>query len=1660
VWLWVQAVDARCLRFLLDDPEVRREEVITGYREQFAFGASQRVKSSVLDQLSFLEEVLQGRTREVEGQMRDLAAASASSAAGASGGTSGSSSSGTGKRGSVAAAAQDAAAVLRVRTWLASVMDKVRDLRRPLERHMVELTTAASSAALLAQVQAAAAAAAAQAATQAQAAATAAAGSARGGGVPPLGTPSPGMKPLPLPAVGAAAEAATRASSSRRESVASSRTAASNSSLVSGTASEDPEGGGGGGAGEAGRGDDATSRSRSARDSAAAGGYSARTTDSAGPSSARRASATASGLAGGSGGAEDAARAHRHRHHHKHHHHKHRRHSATTTPAVGSPASEVPRADTGSVHTGSPGVGSPFLAIPSPAPRNHSAPTGPAGQAHAHGHAGSYPATGATPSGVAAAGGAAGGVNPRAGVQRTYSATSAGGALSVGGYDGDVSASEAGTPGSRMPYSHHRQPSEQSVQSATSVSLPSPATAPAGMSTRAGGSSSAAGIGRETRPRLQDSALAGGSGPSAVAGSSAAAEALSQAILSPAAARQYKENPFARRASRPFESQRRRSADLGGGPPQPSPLRHELSGQALTEPDAAGTARMRSGLSSVVVGDVGAAAPTPGTAQTSASTYARNPSFPSATTSLRSGPSEGALSTPSSAVTAPTAVRFDASTPVPPPSLGSQTGARSASATLDPTASPASGYPGSGTHYRGPGTSGSTEGFGSPSADVPGLPLSAHAAGGSRARDATASGGAGVGRSTSRGSGAGAGPPSDKTNPFARSTPAGERFKSRHTPAAGSTSGRQTSLQREGASEPEDAGTRSRTEPSQPTSRLERQQGAAGGSIPPLVAAPAALGASPSQDAIGLLHTGRPVAGSSVPAPAARERTAPGLLETARPGDEATVVSAREEPTVHAALPVPPAAATLAAPAARATAVQGAPLSALSPSVTSSVVRLPPIPEAAQRGSSSGSSSAAESGPPSANGGGDGGNGSASFGSSTSSSAGGSSRRFHVPPALVIHNSHTKAFSASSTMPVAGKTSQRVLVGEGGHLGATALTPPPAGAGAAAVGVRDSSQGSSTSGSVASGSGGASARMDLSATSKSEGMLPAIGGMLTSSKSASLLCARGGGSPPGPALSSGSARLPHVLPHQIAGAVMAADGQRVHAGATTTTGASKLLPSHAGKTGSSETTTIEPRESALLAALLPSPHGHLLSSSASAPTEGTITATPEGGHAGTRLASSTRSTLSQVSTGKQEALLAPFAAAAVGTTEPRVTAHKPADGRSSEDVTTARASGSGGGLDQALVSGVSEHMLDLATPSGVNMTTLGTPDLRFASSRIVDRTAAASAVGSGAGGSKAPATAAVDARESAKSTSSTGSDVVAQLFRNDAEAATGIPLPHTGIAGGDAAASAIRRLSAGNVTATSASGPAPLHPPQAGRGAPGAGSGAAQASAHRSLSSHVGQAMDGTEAAILTGASTGAPVFRRASASRSQHQSHVGTTSLSPGHYASTTGHSSSSNSSSGSTGPSGSSLYLPQPPPARIPAAAASGVVAETVQSHSARSATSAGPAVGLQEPALHVPAAATPSAGVAIPAPAVGSELAAGSTTSEGAGAGAGGAAVLPQTSRPRKKFWFSSSRKGSDPTSVSHTQSERLSRPLPGEGPSPDVVDGGASPGPKPNKGCCVQ
>jgi hypothetical protein len=44
VWLWVQGVDALCLQYLLDDPVITEQQIVDAYKEQFAFGASQRVK--------------------------------------------------------------------------------------------------------------------------------------------------------------------------------------------------------------------------------------------------------------------------------------------------------------------------------------------------------------------------------------------------------------------------------------------------------------------------------------------------------------------------------------------------------------------------------------------------------------------------------------------------------------------------------------------------------------------------------------------------------------------------------------------------------------------------------------------------------------------------------------------------------------------------------------------------------------------------------------------------------------------------------------------------------------------------------------------------------------------------------------------------------------------------------------------------------------------------------------------------------------------------------------------------------------------------------------------------------------------------------------------------------------------------------------------------------------------------------------------------------------------------------------------------------------------------------------------------------------------------------------------------------------------------------
>lgn len=64
VWLWVQGVDAMCLQYLLDEGSITEQNVVDAYKEQFAFGASQRVKSSVLDQFGFMQDVLDGRLEE------------------------------------------------------------------------------------------------------------------------------------------------------------------------------------------------------------------------------------------------------------------------------------------------------------------------------------------------------------------------------------------------------------------------------------------------------------------------------------------------------------------------------------------------------------------------------------------------------------------------------------------------------------------------------------------------------------------------------------------------------------------------------------------------------------------------------------------------------------------------------------------------------------------------------------------------------------------------------------------------------------------------------------------------------------------------------------------------------------------------------------------------------------------------------------------------------------------------------------------------------------------------------------------------------------------------------------------------------------------------------------------------------------------------------------------------------------------------------------------------------------------------------------------------------------------------------------------------------------------------------------------------------------
>lgn len=102
VWLWVQAEDVRCLRLLLGPVPGTQgsssssdnrghgadtrgglgvisaptlEEVIAGYREQFAIGATQRVKSSVMDTLSFYACALEGRLEDLEDDARKAAGA-------------------------------------------------------------------------------------------------------------------------------------------------------------------------------------------------------------------------------------------------------------------------------------------------------------------------------------------------------------------------------------------------------------------------------------------------------------------------------------------------------------------------------------------------------------------------------------------------------------------------------------------------------------------------------------------------------------------------------------------------------------------------------------------------------------------------------------------------------------------------------------------------------------------------------------------------------------------------------------------------------------------------------------------------------------------------------------------------------------------------------------------------------------------------------------------------------------------------------------------------------------------------------------------------------------------------------------------------------------------------------------------------------------------------------------------------------------------------------------------------------------------------------------------------------------------------------------------------------------------------------------------------
>ncbi|CAE7891535.1 nek3, partial [Symbiodinium sp. KB8] len=66
VWLWLQIVDAKCLRWLSGCDGVRQGEVVSDYRLQFSVGTSMRVRSSVLDQVQFMQEVLKGRLSEEE----------------------------------------------------------------------------------------------------------------------------------------------------------------------------------------------------------------------------------------------------------------------------------------------------------------------------------------------------------------------------------------------------------------------------------------------------------------------------------------------------------------------------------------------------------------------------------------------------------------------------------------------------------------------------------------------------------------------------------------------------------------------------------------------------------------------------------------------------------------------------------------------------------------------------------------------------------------------------------------------------------------------------------------------------------------------------------------------------------------------------------------------------------------------------------------------------------------------------------------------------------------------------------------------------------------------------------------------------------------------------------------------------------------------------------------------------------------------------------------------------------------------------------------------------------------------------------------------------------------------------------------------------------